>query len=44
MFSKIKNWWNEFSKSPEVKYLENATDHHDLELRMKRIQYQGYLK
>jgi hypothetical protein len=44
MFSKIKGWWVQFNKSPEIKYLEKATDHYDLELRMKRLNYQGYLK
>lgn len=44
MFNWLSNWWKEFSKSPEQKYLEKATDHYDLELRMKKLSYQGYLK
>tara|TARA_Y200000002_G_scaffold380460_1_gene391999 strand:+ start:1070 stop:1246 length:177 start_codon:yes stop_codon:yes gene_type:complete len=37
MLNIIKNWWAEISKSAEQKYLEGATDHYDLEQRMKRI-------
>ena len=40
----LSNWWKEFTKSPEIKYLEKATDHYDLELRMKKLNYQGYFK
>lgn len=44
MFKVLSKWWKDFNKSPEQKYLEKATDHYDLELRMKRLSYSGYLK
>lgn len=37
MIKIIKRWWAEFSKSAEQKYLESATDHYDLERRMKHL-------
>ena len=39
MFNWLANWWKEFTKSPELKYLEKAQDHYDLEMRMKRLNY-----
>lgn len=41
MFVKLKKWWTNFNKSPELKYLEQATDHYDLERRMKNLGHSG---
>lgn len=35
MFAKLKTWWNNYNKSPELRYLEKATDLVDLERRQK---------
>lgn len=42
MINAIKAWLKEIKKSPEEKYLELATDHVDLENRMKVLKYKGY--
>ena len=35
--TKLKTWWKNFWMDPATKYLSKATDHHDLELRMKEL-------
>jgi|TARA_B100001057_G_scaffold488088_1_gene571863 hypothetical protein len=35
----IKKFWANFTKSPEQKYLEKATDLCDLEKRLKNIEF-----
>ncbi len=37
MARKLKTIWKNFTKSPEQKYLEQATDLVDLEMRMKKL-------
>ena len=37
MAQKLKTIWKNFTKSPEQKYLEQATDLVDLEQRMKKL-------
>jgi hypothetical protein len=39
--SKIKKWWNNIWMDPVTKYLEQATDHVDLENRIQRLQRKG---
>tara|TARA_B100001741_G_C16382973_1_gene518748 strand:+ start:213 stop:383 length:171 start_codon:yes stop_codon:yes gene_type:complete len=38
MIQAIKNWFRDFSKPIELKYLEQAKDHYDLEQRMKLLE------
>jgi len=42
MIKAIVKWWKTPSMSPEEKYLSQATDHVDLENRMKQLRYKGY--
>lgn len=35
----IKKFWKNFTKTPEQRYLENATDLCDLENRLKKIEF-----
>lgn len=38
---KIKAWWTNLWVDPVTKYLSKATDHVDLEHRMKELQRKG---
>ena len=37
IFNKVEKWFDDMNKDLETKYLEKATDHVDLENRMKAI-------
>jgi len=39
--SKLKAWWKNLWIDPVTKYLSQATDHVDLENRMKELQRKG---
>jgi hypothetical protein len=42
MITAIKSWWKTVNMSASEKYLSEATDHVDLENRMKQLKYKGY--
>ena len=39
--SKIKTWWTNLWMDPNTKYLSQATDHVDLEQRLRTLQRKG---
>lgn len=41
MKSKLKAWWANFWMDPTTRYLSKATDHVDLENRMRELQRKG---
>ena len=42
MILAIKSWWEKVRMPYELRYLSEATDHVDLENRMKQLKDKGY--
>jgi hypothetical protein len=38
---KLKKWWSNFWMDPATRYLSAASDHVDLEMRMKELKRKG---